>query len=112
MTTEQELIDRIAEIKAAGEPHSRLRAARMALARFRGRHTKEEWEALKAEFNHRCVRCGREGYNLERDHIKPVYQGGSDGIDNIQPLCAWCNTAKGPETTNWANIRRERGFDQ
>jgi 5-methylcytosine-specific restriction endonuclease McrA len=49
---------------------------------------------------------------LERDHIVPIYQGGSDAITNIQPLCKRCNCAKGPETTDWAQRRREHGFEE
>lgn len=101
----------IAELKAAGEPHARIRSARMTLARMRGRHTKEQWEAMKAEFGHRCVQCGVGGTHLDKDHIVPVYQGGSDGLDNIQPLCPWCNAAKGPDRFNWAEYRRRHGFD-
>jgi hypothetical protein len=83
----------------------------MAAARKLGTHTREEWDSLCREFEYRCVKCGREGYHLDRDHIVPVYQGGSDGIDNIQPLCAWCNAGKGPDSTNWVEHRRTRGWN-
>ena len=87
-----------------------LRKQRMAEARKKGTHKSEEWELLKEEFDYRCVKCGREGYHLDRDHILPVYLGGSDGIENIQPLCAWCNAAKGPESFNWKQHRRSVGW--
>lgn len=80
----------------------------MHRARQIATHTREQWEALKQEFGHRCVRCGVAGVFLERDHIIPIYQGGSDGIDNIQPLCRSCNSSKGPERFNWAEHRRGR----
>lgn len=70
----------------------------------------DEWNELIDEFDGRCVRCGLEGYHLDRDHIIPYYQGGSPTIENIQPLCAWCNASKGPETTNWKKFRREYGW--
>lgn len=76
------------------------RAARMRAARAKGTHTKLEWQLLILACGKRCVRCGREG-RVERDHIEPVYQGGSDGIENIQPLCAWCNASKGPENKDF-----------
>lgn len=101
---------RIGQLIAAGASNKQIRHARMRRARFLATHTDAEWEALKAEFDHRCVRCGRGDCNLEKDHKVPVYQGGSDGIDNIQPCCAWCNAAKGPETTDWVAIRRRDGF--
>jgi hypothetical protein len=87
-----------------------LRSLRLRAARLRGTHTKEEWNNLVNEFSGRCVRCGRSGYHLDKDHIIPVYQGGSDSIDNLQPLCAWCNAAKGPEDINWVALRRQKGF--
>lgn len=96
---------------AARAPHPRIRSLRMAIAREKGTHTRAEWSALCDEFSGRCVRCGAVGHHLDRDHIIPVYQGGSDGIDNIQPLCARCNSSKGPEKFNWAEFRRENGFD-
>jgi 5-methylcytosine-specific restriction endonuclease McrA len=87
-----------------------LRKQRMIAACAKGTHTPEEWEALKAEFNNRCVRCRTDEYPVEKDHIQPVYAGGSDSIDNIQPLCARCNAHKGPEDFNWKEYRRVCGF--
>ena len=78
------------------ETNRQKRSRRMADARAKGQHTKAEWASLR-EFFGCCVRCGATEFNLERDHIMPVYQGGSDGIENIQPLCAWFNSGKGPE---------------
>lgn len=76
-----------------------LRSMRMAAAKKLGTHTRVQWEALRRFCEFRCVKCGREGHQ-DRDHIKPIYQGGSDSIENIQPLCAWCNSAKGPDSTD------------
>ncbi len=92
--------------------HRIRRAERMRAARKLGTHTKEEWIALKKEFNGKCVRClGESGLiNVERDHIIPVCLGGSDAIFNIQPFCARCNSSKSLDCTNWAEIRRgQRG---
>ena len=82
----------------ASDNHA-IRRTRMAAARALATHTREEWERMKVFCAHRCVRCGfqRGDLYVEKDHIKPVYQGGSDGIDNLQPLCARCNVSKGPE---------------
>ena len=107
-----ELDAAIASAKSDGSPHYRIRSLRMQRARILGTHTKAEWEALKAEFHHRCVKCGRAGCHLDKDHIRPVYQGGSDALDNIQPLCAWCNAGKGRESLNWVEHRRKEGFSK
>ena len=76
-----------------------IRGERMEVAKSKGTHSKQEWQALVDVCGHSCVRCGATGH-LDKDHIKPVYQGGSDGIDNLQPLCAKCNASKGPEDTD------------
>jgi 5-methylcytosine-specific restriction endonuclease McrA len=76
-----------------------LRAQRLRAARLKGTHTANQWALLKTACGDRCVRCGAAGL-VERDHIKPLYQGGSDGIENIQPLCPRCNASKGPESVD------------
>jgi 5-methylcytosine-specific restriction endonuclease McrA len=87
-------------MEPTGARHNkRLRSERVTAARQLGRHTVEQWEALREFCGFRCVRCGRNGHQ-DRDHILPIYLGGSDGIDNIQPLCAWCNSSKGPDATD------------
>jgi 5-methylcytosine-specific restriction endonuclease McrA len=61
-----------------------------------GSHTQEEWQELKAFYDFKCLRCGKREpeIKLTRDHVIPLTQGGTDGIDNIQPLCARCNSKK------------------
>ena len=61
-----------------------------------GSHAEEEWQELKAFYGNRCLRCGKQEpeIKLTRDHVIPLTQGGTDGIDNIQPLCARCNSKK------------------
>jgi 5-methylcytosine-specific restriction endonuclease McrA len=61
-----------------------------------GSHTDEDWQKLKAFHNFRCLCCGKQEpeIRLTRDHVIPLSQGGSDSIDNIQPLCARCNSKK------------------
>ena len=89
------------------EHYRRQRRERIMAARAKGTHTKEEWAALVREFNGRCVICDVlvDGAP-QKDHIVPIYQGGSDGIDNLQPVCPRCNQSKGPDSTNWVAIRR------
>jgi 5-methylcytosine-specific restriction endonuclease McrA len=66
------------------------------------REKKKQFKELALFFNNTCVRCeGASGLiNVERDHIIPSYQGGADDATNYQPLCARCNSSKGPETTD------------
>lgn len=61
-----------------------------------GNHTQGEWETLKAQYNWTCPSCLREEpeVKLSRDHIVPLVKGGSDNIENIQPLCYSCNSKK------------------
>lgn len=59
-----------------------------------GSHTLEEWEEVKKHHGYRCVYCGTDE-NITKDHIIPLTKGGTDYIDNIQPLCHNCNSSKG-----------------
>lgn len=78
---------------------SATRSQRLAAARAIATHTKAEWLALVDACGNACVRCG--GAGVVKDHITPIYQGGSDGIDNLQPLCQSCNSSKGPENKDF-----------
>lgn len=89
-----------------------LRQERLARARALATHTDPEWIALCVEFSYACVQCGDGVSGVTRDHIVPIYQGGSDGIDNIQPLCRPCNSRKGADDFNWIEWRRCYGFSQ
>ncbi len=69
-----------------------------------GSHTYGEWETLKKKYNYTCPCCGlREPFigqkseYLTEDHIIPLSKGGSDLIENIQPLCLSCNVKKHTE---------------
>ena len=68
-----------------------------------GFHTVAEWEALKERCNFTCVRCIRREPEilLSRDHIWPLSRGGSDNIDNLQPLCMSCNASKQRKIINY-----------
>lgn len=82
------------------------RSQRLAEARAKGRHTNEEWEALQWATGYRCVCCGMAadelyGGVLSKHHIVPIYQDGSDGIDNIQPTCKSCSGGKGNDRTDY-----------
>ena len=65
-----------------------------------GAHTRVEWLALCALYNHRCLCCRRKR-PLTKDHVIPVVFGGSDDIDNLQPLCQSCNSRKHTEIIDY-----------
>lgn len=94
-------IQKKAEAGHAGGVQSAARRQRLREARAIATHTGDQWESMVTFFDGRCVRCGGDELPVERDHIVPLYQGGHDGISNIQPLCARCNSSKGSDTTDY-----------
>lgn len=62
----------------------------------KGKHTLQEWEELKKQYNWTCPDCGKKepDIKLTEDHIIPISRGGSNWIENIQPLCKSCNSKK------------------
>jgi len=61
-----------------------------------GFHTAGEWETLKAQYNWTCPSCKRKepDIRLTEDHVVPLSRGGTDNIENVQPLCGSCNSYK------------------
>lgn len=70
------------------------RSARLSHARQKGTHTSAEWMAMKEVCSNACVECGAMDQDLSKDHILSVVKGGSDAIENIQPMCRSCNASK------------------
>ena len=63
-------------------------------------YTDQEWKDCINYWNNRCVNCGSTS-NIEADHITPISRGGTDTIDNIQPLCRHCNASKHTKTIDY-----------
>lgn len=68
-----------------------------------GSHTLADWQLLKAQYNWTCPCCGKieDEITLTEDHIIPLSKGGSDNIENIQPLCRSCNSMKKANVTKY-----------
>ena len=76
------------------------RRARQKLAK--GKFTSKDWREILEKYNYKCNVCeGKEPFMgqfyefLTVDHIIPLFRGGSNNKDNIQPLCGSCNSRKG-----------------
>jgi len=64
-----------------------------------GSHTHEDWLLVLRLSKGVCNGFGRDAHhvgirNLTKDHIVSLKKGGTDYIENIQPLCFSCNSRK------------------
>ena len=68
-----------------------------------GTHTFIEWELMKKQYRYICPCCNEKEpeIKLTQDHIIPLSKGGSDYIENIQPLCRNCNSKKHTDTIKY-----------
>ena len=62
-----------------------------------------------ALYGNRCLCCGAETA-LTVDHVIPLARGGSDLLDNKQPLCKSCNSSKGVKTVDYRITIRGEGL--
>lgn len=68
-----------------------------------GFYSEEDWENLKARYNWTCPCCQKREpeIKLTVDHIIPLSSGGSNNIENLQPLCRSCNCRKHTKTIRY-----------
>jgi len=71
-----------------------------------GTHSYGEWQLLKYYMGNICLCCYRQEpeIKLTEDHVVPVSKGGSDNLDNIQPLCNDCNMRKATKTLDYRTV--------
>ena len=70
----------------------------------------KEWFQLRTTVlqrdGFRCKRCGRAG-RMHVDHVKPLADGGTNALSNLQSLCYHCHRVKTrieqakPERAEW-----------
>lgn len=65
--------------------------------------TIEDWQSVCKRFGYCCLKCGRSEPEivLTIDHVQPLYRGGLNTVDNIQPLCKSCNSGKKTKTMDY-----------
>ena len=83
---------------------TRRRIARRKSAK--GTYTFDEWNDLLVEYKHTCLCCKKKEpkIKLSVDHITPLTKGGSNYIQNIQPLCISCNSRKNNKTIDYREL--------
>lgn len=85
----------------ANHAHSKAAKHRRRALERQGHFTAKEWLELVEKYNYTCLCCKATNKRLEADHVIPLSKGGSNSIDNIQPLCAECNNKKGVQETDY-----------
>lgn len=88
-------------------PFIRRARERHRQTKLRGSFTLQEWRALCAYYDHRCLCCG-ERKPLTIDHVIPISKGGANTIDNIQPLCDYCNKSKQDKSIDYRTLQQVR----
>jgi 5-methylcytosine-specific restriction endonuclease McrA len=69
--------------------------------RSTGEHyTAQQWNDLCDKYGNVCLCCGS-SHRLTVDHIIPLCKGGTNCIQNIQPLCYKCNRKKWKQTIDY-----------
>ncbi len=76
---------------------------RARLEQASGSFTSREWKKLCKHYNYTCLCCGKcePKIKLTVDHVVPLSMGGTNFIENIQPLCQSCNSRKGTTVVDY-----------
>lgn len=81
------------------------RARKLRKKQAIGSFTFVEWTDLCNKYGNKCLACGKEK-KLTADHVVPLSRGGSNAIENIQPLCAYANCKKHTSTIDYRMMTR------
>lgn len=65
-----------------------------------GTFTIEQFREMCARYGNVCLKC-KQPKTLTPDHVIPLSKGGSNSIENIQPLCRSCNQSKGTKSIDY-----------
>lgn len=104
---ESKLLEMNPDVRGAGHtPRPVLLRAARAIAT----HTDIEWYAKLRASPSDCRYCsaGLNDFNMVKDHMISLECGGSDGIDNVQPICWECNIEKRTTPHDEFEYRGER----
>lgn len=69
--------------------------------RAAGELSVRDWREVLDVFGETCLACGDVNQMVTIDHIVPVSKGGTNSIDNLQPLCGSCNSSKADKTVDY-----------
>lgn len=64
-----------------------------------------EWLRKVEFYENKCLSCDTYCKNITIDHIVPVSKGGTNKIDNLQPLCMTCNKRKYTKIINYEHVK-------
>ncbi len=69
----------------------------------------DDWRSLCEAYDNMCACCKKEK-PLVIDHILPVSGGGTNTIENIQPLCSDCKAKKSDTYADYRSPEAQRRF--
>jgi 5-methylcytosine-specific restriction endonuclease McrA len=68
--------------------------------RAAGTLTVADWKLVLEVYGSACLACG-DADKVTIDHVVPISHGGLNTIENVQPLCSYCNTSKGARVVDY-----------